>query len=296
MTRFFWLVGLFLAGMTTLATAQTPGTVTFVQLSDTHWGFSNPKINPDSTGTFPKAIAEINRLHLDPDFLIFTGDETHTTGDDAVRRQRMAQFRSLAATLEVRSVKFLPGEHDVGQDAGADYREFFGDLHYTFDLKGVHFVALDNVSNPDGSLGADQLTWLAGLLQGWDRDSPIVLFAHRPLVDVWAPWDWRTRDGAQALALLKPFSHVNLFYGHIHQQRLDTQTGFAQYAARGMMFPLPVPGSTASPNQVPWDPTQPYRGLGFRLVTIDLKSGQVTDREYGIRSDPGADPQEPRLD
>jgi 3',5'-cyclic AMP phosphodiesterase CpdA len=296
MTRLLGFLVLLGFGLPFLAPAQTPNSVTFVQLSDTHWGFGNPKINPDATGTFPKAIAEINRLHLDPDFLVFTGDETHTTGDDAVRRQRMSQFRDLVSTLDIKTVKFLPGEHDVGQDDGADYKAFFGDLHYSFDVKGVHFVALDNVSTPDGSLGADQLTWLAGLLKGWDPASTIVLFAHRPLVDVWAPWDWRTADGAQALALLKPFAHVSLFYGHIHQQRLDSQTGFAQYAARGMMFPLPAPGSTTGPNQVPWDATQPYRGLGFRVVTIDLKTSHVTDREYGIRVDTQADPEEPGLD
>ena len=34
----------------------------FVQLSDTHWGFDNPKINPDPTGTLPKAIELVNAL------------------------------------------------------------------------------------------------------------------------------------------------------------------------------------------------------------------------------------------
>src|SRR5258706_11740580 len=29
----------------------------FVQLSDTHWGFNGPAVNPDARGTLPKAVA-----------------------------------------------------------------------------------------------------------------------------------------------------------------------------------------------------------------------------------------------
>ena len=34
----------------------------FVQLSDTHWGFNGPNINPDSQGTLKKAVAAVNGL------------------------------------------------------------------------------------------------------------------------------------------------------------------------------------------------------------------------------------------
>jgi len=268
---------------------------TFVQFSDTHWGFNNPRINPDPQGTFPKAIAEVNRLRVAPDFLVFTGDETHTTGDPVVRQKRMTEFTALVATLSVKNVRFLPGEHDVGQDGGAAYKQFFGDLYYTFDYKGVHFVALDNVSNPDG-LGDEQLAWLAGVVQGWDKDSQIIVFAHRPLVDVYAPWDWRTKDGAKALALLRPFANTTLFYGHIHQKRIDAQAGFTQFAAQGMMFPLPAPGTLATASQVPWDPMRPYRGLGFRVVTVDPAAKKVGVAEYSIASDPATATEEDELE
>src|SRR5208282_6293947 len=108
------------------------------------------------------------------------------------------------------------------------------------------------------------------------------VFAHRPLIDVYPAWDWRTKDAAQALPLFKPFKNVKLFYGHIHQEREDTRDGFTQYAAPGMMFPLPAPGSVASPNPLAWDPAHPYHGLGFRTVSIDLKTYQVTIKVYSI--------------
>ena len=51
-------------------------------------------------------------------------------------------------TLKVKNVRFMPGEHDASLDHGAACKEFFGETHYTFDHKGVHFIALDNVSDP----------------------------------------------------------------------------------------------------------------------------------------------------
>ena len=273
--------------LASLASAQSADNdaLLFVQVSDTHWGFNNPRVNPDYAGTLKKGIAEINSLPGNPDFLIFTGDETHTTTDPAVRRQRMGQFKDIISELKVKNIKYIPGEHDAALDNAAAYREFFGEPHYAFDMKGVHFVVLDNVSTPDGSLGSDQIQWLARTLSGFDPSSQVVVFAHRPLLDVYAPWGWRTSDGAQALSLLKPFKNVKLFYGHIHQEREDDEAGFSQYAAPGMMFPLPAPGSVASPNPLPWDPAHPYRELGFRTVKIDLRTHEFTIKEYGISPD-----------
>jgi len=55
-----------------------------------------------------------------------------------------------------------------------------------------------------------------------------------------------------------------------------------------MMFPLPAPGSMATPAQVPWDPSQPYRGLGFRVVTIEVPTKKVSVQEYGLVAAAGA--------
>jgi len=52
----------------------------FVQLSDTHWGFQGPP-NPGAENTLRKAVAAVNALPRDPDFVVFTGDLTHTTDD-----------------------------------------------------------------------------------------------------------------------------------------------------------------------------------------------------------------------
>src|SRR5690242_9833481 len=46
----------------------------FMQLSDTHWGFSGPAINPNSALELPRAVAAIRAAEAQPDFVIFTGD------------------------------------------------------------------------------------------------------------------------------------------------------------------------------------------------------------------------------
>src|SRR5215470_12762635 len=125
----------------------------FLQMSDTHWGFSGPAVNPDATVTLEKAVATVNSLAQQPDFIVFTGDLTHTTDDPQERRTRLAQFRDIAGKLKVKPVYFMAGEHDASLDHGEAYQEFFKDLHYTFDHKGVHFIVLDNVSDPTGSIG-----------------------------------------------------------------------------------------------------------------------------------------------
>ena len=57
----------------------------FVQLSDTHWGFTGPEANPDAAGTLPKAVAAVNNLSTQPDFIVFTGDLSHITEDCSAR-------------------------------------------------------------------------------------------------------------------------------------------------------------------------------------------------------------------
>lgn len=243
----------------------------FVQLSDTHWGFNGPKVNPDAANTLKKAVAAVNALEQAPDFVVFTGDLTHTTDDPKLRRARMAEFRDIVSALKIKQVRFMPGEHDASLDRGEAYQEFFGKLNYTFDHKGVHFIVLDNVSDPGASLGETQLAWLKQDLKQMRQDAPIVVLTHRPLFDLYPQWDWATRDGAAAIALLMPYKNVTVFYGHIHQEHHHKTGHIAHHAAQSLIFPLPVAGSVPKRAALPWDPDQPYKGIGFRSVEADVK-------------------------
>ena len=254
----------------------------FVQLSDTHWGFSGPKVNPEAAGTLKKAVAAVNGLEQKPDFVVFTGDLTHTTDDPKVRRGRMAEFRDIVGELKVKEVRFLAGEHDASLDRGEAYQEFFGKLHYTFDHKGVHFIVLDNVSDPAAAIGEAQLAWLKQDLKQLRQDTPIVVLTHRPLFDLYPQWDWATRDAAAAIELLMPYKHVTVFYGHIHQEHHHKTGHIAHHAAKSLIFPLPAPGSVPKRAPIPWDSAAPYQGMGFRLIEADVKEANYKVEELPV--------------
>ncbi len=262
------------------ACAPARETFYFVQLSDVHWGFDGPDINPDPRGTLPKAIDAVNALAVAPDFVFFTGDLTHTTDDPIERRKRMSECRSEIGRLKVKDVRFTAGEHDASLDRGKAFREAFGAPNYTFDHKGVHFIVLDNVSDPGAQLGDAQLRWLADDLAKQDKSARIVVLTHRPLFDLYPQWDWATRDGDKAVDLLMPYRDVTVFYGHIHQEHHFMTGHIAHHAAKGLMFPLPAPGSQPKRTPLPWDASAPYRGLGFR--DIDVEEGRYAIDERPV--------------
>ncbi len=254
----------------------------FLQMSDLHWGFAGPAVNPNADVTLDEAIAHVNALDRQPDFVVFTGDLTHTTDDDAERRKRLSHVRDATKRLRVKSLRFLAGEHDASLDRAAAYTEFFGAPHYSFDHKGVHFIALDNVSDPSGKLGDDQIRWLRADLAPRDKDAPIVVLTHRPLFDLAPDWDWATADGSAAIEMLLPYEYVTVFYGHIHQEHHQTTGHIPHHAAKSLMFPLPAPHSVPKKAPIPWDAANPYRGLGFRTVATTNDGDAVALTELAV--------------
>ena len=241
----------------------------FIQFSDTHWGYKGPA-NPDAEHTLEKAVATVNGLAQKPDFIVFTGDLTHTTEDGKLRRERMQRFKEIVSALAVKDVRFMPGEHDASLDKGEAFKEFFGATHFTFDHKGVHFIALDNVSDPAARLGDEQLTWLAADLEQHKTDDRIVVLTHRPLFDLVPSWDWTTADGAKAIELLMPYQNVVVFYGHIHQEHHHMTGHIAHHAAKSLIFPQAAPGTAPKrPPPPPFDAS--LAPLGTRDVAMGAK-------------------------
>lgn len=264
---------------------QTTKDFFFVQLSDCHWGFEGAKINPDAKGTLVKAVKEVNSLQQKPDFIVFTGDLTQTTDDTSVRKARMREFKQIVAELDSKLIYFMPGEHDASLDQGETYKDYFGETHYTFDHKGVHFIAIDNVSDPTGSVGEAQLEWLKADLARLKPDSNIVVLTHRPLFDLYPQWDWATRDGAKAIDLLMPFHNVTVFYGHIHQENHHMTGHIAHHSANSLMLPMPPAGSMPKRQPIPWSAAEPYKGMGFRNVLSKTEIDDFKLSEYPIKED-----------
>jgi len=258
----------------------------FVQLSDTHVGFQGP---PDPLGTkaFEQAVAAVNALPEQPELVLFTGDLTHDSEQEGESLARMKRFQAIASGLKVKNLKFVPGEHDAGLDGGRLYRSVFGPSHYSFDHRGVHFVALDNVSQGRPVVGPEQLAWLRTDLARFAVSAPIVVFTHRPLFDLKPEWEWYTGDGDEVMNLLAPYQNVTILYGHIHRQH-EFQSGHARHlAARSLIFAFQDPARTDEKKPYPFDPGAPFRNLGIRRLDLAVQGQrpvlQVDDVELSSR-------------
>jgi 3',5'-cyclic AMP phosphodiesterase CpdA len=248
-------------------------------------GFNKPA-NTDVLGTFQAAVDKINGLSTPPEFLLHTGDISHLSKPE--------EFDHVDQILKStgKQTFFVPGEHDVLNDDGQQFRERYGKGSkgagwYSFDQKGVHFVGLVNVMNLKagglGSLGHDQLEWLEDDVKHLKSSTPIVVFAHIPLWTVYPDWGWGTEDSAQALAYLKKFGSVTVLNGHIHQIMQKVEGNVTFHTAASTAFPQPEPGKAPSPGPmtVPADQLRSYLGI----TNVNYVQGQhalaVVDSKLG---------------
>jgi len=261
---------------------------TFVQLSDAHVGFNGP---PDPLGTkaFERAVEMINQLPQQPDLVLFTGDLTHDSEENDVHAQRMKQFLEISRRMKVPKIMYVPGEHDAGLDGGTLYREFLGESNYSFDHRGVHFIALDNVSRAKPEVGPEQIAWLKKDLARFPKSAPIVVFTHRPLFDLKPEWEWFTSDGDEVMDVLSPYENVTVLYGHIHRDHEQEQGHVHHYAARSLIFAFPDPENAPEKKPIPFDKDHPFKNLGIRMVHEKvgarplLNSVAVEDVELTVR-------------
>ena len=228
---------------------RNAGGLRFVQISDSHIGFSKDA-NKDVTETLREAVAKIKAAPEQPSFVLHTGDLTHLS-----KPEEFDTLQQVLADLSL-PVFYVPGEHDVLNDDGKSYLDRFGKNTkgagwYSFDQDGIHFVGLVNVLNLKagglGTLGDDQLEWLERDVKGLSSSTPIVVFAHIPLWSVYPEWGWGTDDSARALSYLKRFGSVTVLNGHIHQVMHKVEGHVTFHTAMSTAFPQPAPGSAPSP-------------------------------------------------
>jgi 3',5'-cyclic AMP phosphodiesterase CpdA len=250
------------------------GTPLFLQISDTHIGF-NKDANPDVIGTLNSTIDAVNELPVPPAFALHTGDVTHLS-----KASEFDTANQLLSRLKVSEIHVVPGEHDVTDGPGAEFFARFGKAsqnrgYYSFDAKGVHFIALVNVMNfkPNGlgALGEDQLAWLKDDLAGRSASQPVVVFAHMPLWTIYEPWGWGTGDGEQIAALLRRFGSVTVLNGHIHQIVQKVEGNILFHTARSTAYPQPMAGSGPGPGPLVVPPTELPGMLGVTMAVADRK-------------------------
>jgi 3',5'-cyclic AMP phosphodiesterase CpdA len=240
---------------------------TFVQISDSHLGFQGPA-SPDVAASFQQSIDQVNALAERPDFVIHTGDLTHfsTLG-------QFDQVKQMMGTLRTGQTLVIPGEHDAVDDEGQKYLSVFGagtqgTGWFSFDHNGVHFVALVNTTGQQvlGHLGGDQLAWLKNDVARRSSDTPIVVFTHIPMFEMYTPWGWGTDDAPEALSYLRRFGSVTCLNGHVHQIISRVEGKVAFHSCASTAYPLPQAGHGPGPLPVVLPASQLTRAIGTRDV------------------------------
>ena len=243
----------------------------FVQISDTHIGF-NKEANPDVNGTLTQTIDIVNGMSDQPALIIHTGDITHLS--------KPAEFdlaQQLFSRLRTTEMHTVPGEHDTTDSTVTEYFNRFGKAsdnkgYYSFDHAGVHFIGLINVLQfkPGGlgTLGEEQLAWVASDLKGRSASTPIVVFAHMPLWTIYEPWGWGTGDADQLLSQLRRFGSVTVLNGHIHQIVQKVEGNMTFHTARSTSYPQPAAGVGSGPGPLKVPADQLAAMLGITSVSV----------------------------
>jgi len=243
----------------------------FVQISDTHIGFSK-EANPDVTGTLNQTIDLVNALEHQPALLIHTGDITHLS-----KPSEFDLAQQLFSRLRTTEMHTVPGEHDTSDATVTEYFDRFGKAsdnkgYYSFDHAGVHFIALINVlqfkAGGLGTLGDEQLAWVAADLKHRSASTPIVVFAHMPLWTIYDPWGWGTGDSEQLLMQLRRFGSVTVLNGHIHQIVQKVEGHITFHTARSTSYPQPIAGEGAGPGPLKVSADLLPKMLGVTSVSL----------------------------
>jgi len=273
-----------IAGSTGTTKQQAGPTLRFVQISDSHIGFNGPA-NPHVADTFTHAINQVNSLDYTPDFVIHTGDLTHLSTP-----QQFDQVKQMLTGLKTPHVFTVPGEHDSTDDAGQKYRAAFGagtrgDGWYSFDVAGVHVIALVNGLHMQklGHLGTDQLDFIEKDVAGLSSDTPIIVFSHIPLFAMYPDWGWGTDDATQALSYLRRFSSVTCLNGHVHQLFSKTEGNVTFHTGTTTAYPLPHPGDGPAPKPVTLPAGALHDALGIREVSYTKGQQALALKEQNLQ-------------
>jgi 3',5'-cyclic AMP phosphodiesterase CpdA len=223
-------------------------------------------------GTLSATIDLVNGMHEQPALILHTGDITHLS-----KPEEFDLAQQLLGRLRTTELHTVPGEHDVADSTVTEYFNRFGKAsgnkgYYSFDHAGVHFVALVNVlqakDGGSGYLGDEQLAWAKADLIGRSSSTPIVVFAHMPLWDIYEPWGWRTSDSEALLGELRRFGSVTVVNGHIHQIVQKVEGNITFHTARSTAYPQPAAGEGPGPGPLKVPAEELAHRLGITSVSV----------------------------
>lgn len=180
-------------------------------------------------GIWEQGVRVVNLLR--PEFVISVGDLIEGYSEDP--KEIEGQWAEFLGFIDAMKMKFffVAGNHDLSNPLMHKiWRQHFGAEWYSFDYKGVHFVALSSEDTED-QIGAEQFAWLEQDLAKNASARWTLLFLHKPL---WLiaerelvagnadPTNWKRVE-----KLLASRPHT-VFAGHVHH--------YVQYDRNGQKY------------------------------------------------------------
>jgi 3',5'-cyclic-AMP phosphodiesterase len=194
-----------------------------------------------------------------PDLLVNLGDDI----EDESRQADLARYGECQALLRASRAKVInvAGNHDTVHLTHDDLNRFWerqGNLHYSFDEGGFHFLVLHTVERKDVDvrIDPDQLLWVREDLS--QTKLPTVVLMHHPASEQdLASSRWFSRAAHIALVgerralrrILEESGKVRVvFNGHVHRNHLDVIGGIPYVTVQSLVENLDddAPGRPAS--------------------------------------------------
>lgn len=191
--------------------------MTIVQITDTHIGAEGEATRDVDVRTNFLSILEV-AAHLDPDYLVLSGDLCFDKADSGVYRWIKFHMDALSIPYDV-----IPGNHDDTALLAAVFdREHLllpgGEMAFIRSIAGFEFIFLDTAA---GIFSERQAEWLRDHLAR--AEGTQVIFMHHPPVQVGVPF----MDARYPLENPEVFRRaiegypapVHVFCGHYHVER-----------------------------------------------------------------------------
>ena len=212
-----------------------------VQVADSQLGFT-AKARAQSEGTsyendltyeldcLSRAIAKINEL--DPDAVIFTGDQVHHPGNPVEWEAFNNEIASIDKDIDV---YHIPGNHDVIISKNhvdlTPFAERFGEGNFVSVDRKVRLVGVNsNIIKYDDPREQEQKQWLEHALQKERRGEVTLVFSHHPffLKEVGEKDGYFQIQSAKRQGYMDIFKSMNvdaLYAGHLHNNSEGSYEG-----------------------------------------------------------------------
>jgi predicted phosphodiesterase len=188
-------------------------------------------------------------------FVLLAGDLTDTSAQANFNSFQNDWIYPLTQTKT--GIYLCHGNHD-GDDGCTKspvvkyIKQTYGDVRYSFDFGGVHFVCCGmypdyKKSNPCCFYNncLDTITWLENDLEKMAQaqqnksiqEMPIILFFHFNLTGDWSDW-WSDENKNKLYGVLQGYNVLNIFTGHCHSTYTDVWNGIKTTCVGGDKFAI----------------------------------------------------------